>query len=41
VLVLDNLNTPKRASRDEAFPPERARRIAERREVHHPPKPGS
>jgi hypothetical protein len=41
VLVLDNLNTPKLASLDEAFPPERARRIAERREVHHPPKPGS
>jgi hypothetical protein len=30
VLVMDNLNTPKLASLDEAFPPERARRIAER-----------
>jgi DDE superfamily endonuclease len=41
VLVLDNLNTHKLASLYEAFPPERARRIAERREVHHTPKHGS
>ena len=41
VLVLDNLNTHKLASLYEAFPPERARRIAERLEVHHTPKHGS
>jgi DDE superfamily endonuclease len=41
VLVMDNLNTPKRASLYEAFPPEQARRIAERLEVHHTPKHGS
>jgi hypothetical protein len=41
VLVMDNLNTHKLASLYEAFPPERARRIAERVEVHHTPKHGS
>src|SRR3982751_2237257 len=41
VLVMDNLNTHKVASLYEAFPPERARRIAERLEVHHTPKHGS
>ena len=41
VLVMDNLNTHKLASLYEAFPPERARRIAERLEVHHTPKHGS
>ena len=41
VLVMDNLNTHKLASLYEAFPPERARRIAERFEVHHTPKHGS
>jgi DDE superfamily endonuclease len=41
VLVLDNLNTHKLASLYEAFPPERARRIAERLEIHHTPKHGS
>ena len=41
VLVLDNLNTHKIASLYEAFPPERARRIAEKREIHHTPKHGS
>jgi hypothetical protein len=41
VLVLDNLNTHKLASLYEAFPPERARRIAEKLEVHHTPKHGS
>jgi hypothetical protein len=40
VLVIDNRNTPKVASRSEAFAPDRARRIAERREIHHTPKPG-
>jgi hypothetical protein len=41
VLVMDNLNTHKLASVYEAFAPERARRIAERFEVHHTPKHGS
>jgi len=41
VPVLDNLNTHKLASLYEAFPPERARRIAERLEIHHTPKHGS
>jgi hypothetical protein len=41
VLVMDNLNTHKLASLYEAFPPEQARRIAERLEVHHTPKHGS
>ena len=41
VLVRDNWNTHKLASLYEAFPPERARRIAERLEIHHPPKHGS
>jgi len=41
VLVMDNLNTHKLASLYEAFEPERARRIAERIEVHHTPKHGS
>jgi hypothetical protein len=41
VLVMDNLNTHKIASLYEAFEPERARRIAERLEIHHTPKHGS
>ena len=41
VLVLDNLNTHKLASLYEAFEPGRARRIAERLEIHHTPKHGS
>jgi len=41
VLVMDNLNTHKMASLDEAFPPERARRIVERLEVHYTPVHGS
>jgi DDE superfamily endonuclease len=41
VLVIDNLNTHKLASLYEAFEPERARRLAERFEVHHTPKHGS
>jgi hypothetical protein len=41
VLVMDNLNTHKLASLYEAFPPERARRIAERLEIHYTPKHGS
>ena len=41
VLVMDNLNTHKIASLYEAFPPERARRIAEKLEIHYTPKHGS
>jgi DDE superfamily endonuclease len=41
VLVTDNLNTHKLASLYEAFPPEQARRIAERIEWHYTPKHGS
>jgi hypothetical protein len=41
VLVQDNLNTHRLASLYEAFEPERARRIAERFEVHYTPKHGS
>jgi len=41
VLVMDNLNTHKRASLYEAFPPEQAKRIADRLEIHHTPKHGS
>jgi DDE superfamily endonuclease len=41
VLVMDNLNTHKIASLYEAFPPEQARRIAERLEIHYTPKHGS
>ena len=41
VLVVDNLNTHKLASLYEAFPPEQARRIAEKLEIHHTPKHGS
>ncbi len=41
VLVMDNLNTHKLASLYQAFPPDQARRIAERIEVHHTPKHGS
>jgi DDE superfamily endonuclease len=41
VLVMDNLNTHKLASLYEAFPPEQAKRIADRLEVHHTPKHGS
>jgi hypothetical protein len=41
VVVMDNLNTHKPASLYEAFEPERARRIAEKLEIHHTPKHGS
>ena len=41
VLVQDNLNTHALASLYEAFPPEQARRLAERFEVHYTPKHGS
>jgi DDE superfamily endonuclease len=41
VRVVDNLNTHKPASLYEAFPPEQARRLAERIEWHYTPKHGS
>ena len=41
VLVMDNLNTHKRGSLYAAFEPEKARRIAERLEIHYTPKHGS
>jgi len=41
VLVMDNLNTHSTASFYEAFPPEEARRLAERLEIHYTPKHGS
>ena len=40
-LVMDQLNTHSAASFYEAFPPEEARRLAERLEIHHTPKHGS
>jgi hypothetical protein len=41
VLVLDNLNTHGIGSLYEAFPPDEARRIAKKLEIHHTPKHGS
>ena len=41
VLVMDNLNTHTPASLYQAFPPEEARRLAGRLEIHHTPKHGS
>jgi hypothetical protein len=40
-LVMDNLNTHNTASLYEAYPPEEARRLAERLEIHYTPKHGS
>jgi len=40
-LVCDHLNTHGIGSLYEAFPPEQARRLAARREIHHTPKHGS
>ena len=40
-LVCDNLNTHNTGSLYEAFPPEEARRIAQRLEIHYTPKHGS
>jgi hypothetical protein len=40
-LVMDNLNTHSVASLYEAFPPETARRLAKRLEIHYTPKHGS
>jgi hypothetical protein len=41
VLVMDQLNTHSAASLYEAFPPEEAKRLADRLEIHHTPKHGS
>ena len=41
VLVMDNLNTHNTASLYTAFPPEEARGLAERLEIHYTPKHGS
>ena len=38
VLVMDNLNTHTKASLYEAFPPEEAKRIADKIEIHYTPK---
>ncbi len=40
-LVLDNLNTHRKASLYQTFPPEEARRIARKLEFHYTPKHGS
>lgn len=40
-VVMDNLNTHTYGSLYEAFPPEEARRIAEKIEIHYTPKHGS
>jgi len=40
-VVMDNLNTHTIGSLYEAFPPEEARRIAEKLELHYTPKHGS
>ena len=41
VLLMDNLNTHTPASLYEAFPPQEARRLLEKLEIHHTPKHGS
>lgn len=41
IIVMDNLNTHKLASLYEAFPPEEAKRIADKLEIHYTPKHGS
>lgn len=41
VLVMDNLNTHKPASFYDAFPPDEARRLIARLEIHYTPKHGS
>lgn len=41
VLVMDNLNTHKPASFYDAFPPDEARRLIDRLEIHSTPKHGS
>jgi len=41
VLVMDQLNTHSPASLYEAFPPDEAKHLADRLEIHHTPKHGS
>jgi transposase len=41
VLVMDNLNTHTKASLYEAFPPEEAKRLADKLEIHYTPLHGS
>ena len=41
ILVMDNLNTHKAASLYDAFPPNEARRLLNRLEIHYTPKHGS
>ena len=41
ILVMDNLNTHKASSLYKAFPPEEARRIIKKLEIHYIPKHGS
>lgn len=41
VLVMDNLNTHTPASLYDTFPPQEARRLAEKLEIHYTPKHGS
>jgi hypothetical protein len=41
ILVMDNLNTHNMASLYSAFPPGKAKRLADRLEIHHTPKHGS
>ena len=41
ILVMDNLNTHKASSLYKAFPPEEARRIIKKMEIHYTPKHGS
>ncbi len=41
VLVMDQLNTHSPASLYEVFPPEEAKRLSDRLEIHHTPKHGS
>ena len=41
VLMMDNLNTHKPASLYKKYPPEEARRIIKRLEIHYTPKHGS
>lgn len=41
ILVMDNLNTHELSSLYQRFPPERARALARRMEIHHTPKHGS
>lgn len=41
ILVMDNLNTHAPSSFYEAFPPDQARTLAERLEIHYTPKHGS